>query len=55
VIVYFLLFSKQNIHGWTTMSHSATVFFMFVFLGIAHLTKDSEEIHDSLGCKFIGK
>ncbi len=55
VIAYLLLFDKQNVHGWTTMSHSASVFCFFVLLGAAHLSKEeSEEIHGTPGCKFIG-
>ncbi|CAG7716014.1 unnamed protein product [Allacma fusca] len=34
--VYGLLWKEQNIQGWTTMSHSGTMFLFYIFLAIDH-------------------
>ncbi|CAG7661722.1 unnamed protein product [Allacma fusca] len=34
--VYVLLWKEQKIQGWTTMSHSGTMFLFYIFLAIVH-------------------
>jgi len=57
--VYILLWGKQNAHGKSIVSTSASLFFLYVLTGTAHILKAvyGREIanKESSGCVFIGK
>ncbi|CAG7728135.1 unnamed protein product, partial [Allacma fusca] len=36
--VNFLLWRKQNIHTWTVQAYIVSLFFMYIFLGLSHVT-----------------
>jgi hypothetical protein len=55
VIVYAILWEKQNVHGYTIMAYSLTVFFLFIFLGVSYLTTEhNPELPGTVGCKILG-
>lgn len=42
-IVYAMLWNQHSVHGWTTLCHSSSMFFMYLFLGIVHLSRLSPD------------
>lgn len=57
VVVYLTLEEKRNIHGLTVVSYATSMFFMYVFLGLAHLLRyyGSDNVLKSRACVIIGK
>lgn|SRR3989442_125093 len=37
VVVHVMLLDKQHLHGLTVLSHSISMFFMYIFFAIAHI------------------
>lgn len=56
-LVYLITWPKQNIHGKTLCSCTASLLFMQIFLGTAHLLGllHSKKQYRSPGCIFNGK
>lgn len=56
VLVYLTLKEKRNIHGLTVVSYASSMFFMYIFLGLAHLIRyyGSDEVLKSTPCVAIG-
>jgi hypothetical protein len=57
VLTYLVLKEKRNIHGWTVISYATSMFFMYVFLGGAHLIRYywSNDVLKTKACVTIGK
>ncbi|CAL8093003.1 unnamed protein product [Orchesella dallaii] len=55
-VVYLLLWKRQNVHGWTICCTSASLFFMYIFQGIAHLLGVllEEAVLNTFICQLIG-
>lgn len=56
VVVYCILKEKQNIHGWTIASYALSIFFMYIFLGLAHLIRyyRSDDVLKTTSCVAVG-
>lgn len=39
IVVYGLLWQQQNIHGWTVVGHTTSMFFTYIFVGLAHIMR----------------
>jgi hypothetical protein len=55
-IVYFLLWSRQTVHGWTIAATTGSLFFMYVFQGLALIMSGmhGRRITGTVGCIIIG-
>ena len=57
--VYILLWNKQTVHGWTLMSYIVSLFFMYMFFLMTHISQFVLKRGPSGGlgdfCKFIGE
>lgn len=49
ILVYAILWKRQNVHGWTFMGYLASLLFTFIFLSTAHLATGEYD------CTFVGK
>jgi len=55
VIVYVILWEKQNVHGYTIMAYSLTVFLPIHLSWVSHLTTVyNPELPGTVGCKILG-
>ncbi|ODM89681.1 G-protein coupled receptor Mth2 [Orchesella cincta] len=56
ILTYIALWERQSVHGWTIVSHTVSLFFMYIFLGIAHIigVTYGHEYLGSPGCIGIG-
>ena len=57
-IVYLLLWNQHGLHGWTTLGHSSSMFFMYIFLGTAHIlqvqTTNGLAVLKTMECVAVG-
>ncbi|CAL8095353.1 unnamed protein product [Orchesella dallaii] len=56
ILTYIALWERQSVHGWTIVSHTVSLFLMYIFLGIAHIVgvTHGHEFLGSPGCIGIG-
>lgn len=57
IVIFLLIWEKHNIHAWTIFAFVCSMFMMFIFLAVSHLTSSSGDynLSGTNRCKSIGK